>query len=744
MSSKLRSALGRAALLLGVALGSGACGPEPPQGPYAVVEREFTWSAAGGDDALATRAPLSSSWDFGVSQPEWSVTSGTGTTADGALTLAGAGKVGIAGPGDGAVDDEMVHWLTVRLRTTTAKSLELSRRGGVPRSQPLAGSGELETITIALASLERVITREDAPELTLTAVGASGQPVEVRLEHVGLVSDYDSAGSQGFIEAPLVRLGVRRRGVALRTPGTVALAVPAAAGDRLRFALALLGAEQPLDVVLTEAAGRVAEQRFRCEPGAAWAEHAVALPDEPDDGSWSFAFHVAAPPDSRAVVLIGSPLLLRRAAGPAPRVVLYVEDTLRADHLQTLGYARPTDPHLGAIAAAGQAFTRAWSSSNWTRPAVSSLLTGLDPVGHANIGNEWRVADELVTLTEALAAAGCVTGSFVTNHHGGSWSGLDQGFDVHGDPAAFDASALTSTLTSALIADPIASFLAEHADESFFVYAHSLDPHAPYQADGQSLEELASARLDPALAADNPEVGKRIVSSLVHYDAEIRHNDRELAALDAALAARGLTQDTLLVFVADHGEAFFDHGQWEHRHTLHEEEVRVPWILRWPARLPAGVRHEAPASLVDVAPTMLGLLGLPVPPAWRGRDLSALCLEPGRRLPPTPVFVYTLDDPPQPGRIGQVALIAWPDKLVADLAQNGAITASALYRLDDDPAESTDLLPEAGAGSPRVAAMLGEIRARLDAGPVSAAGAARAEDMSSEIESWMRAMGYLR
>ena len=730
------------ALLLLLGLGAG-CGPAEPTGRYGVVQRDFTWTSVA-PSAPGTRAPLSRNWTFDAPQPEWIVTAGTATPGAAALLLDGRGQVGLEGPGRRIIDDEVVHWLSVRLATTTAHDLQVSWRGGAPRSIALQATGEVETVTIALDSAKSVLTSEDAPDLRLTAVGAADAPVQVRLERIGLVSDYESAGGQGFIPAKLVRAGVRRQGIALRAPGGVVLHVPAERGDRLRFALAVVGGDQPLDVVLAEASGRIPEQRFACTPGGPWSEHALPLAESPPDGGWELTFRAAAPADSTAVVLIGSPLLLRRSTSQPANLVLYVEDTLRADHLQTLGYPRPTDPHLVQVAAAGATFTRVWSSTNWTRPAVSSLLTGLDAVGHANRAIEWCVADGIVTLPEALADAGWVTASFVTNEHGGSWSGLDQGFDAQGDPAAFGSDAVTSTLTSSVIREPIARFLTEHADESLFVYAHSLDPHAPYEPDDQSLRDLAAAGIPPDVPAGSSDVVSRIAASVPQYDAEIRHNDTELGHLDATLAALGLADDTLVVFVADHGEAFFDHGQWEHRHSLHEEEVRVPWVLRWPARLPAGRRIDFPASLVDVAPTVLGLLGVRIPADWRGRDLSALCLDSRARLPDSPLFIDTLDVPPSATRVGEVALVAWPDKLTADVAGDGTLTPSLLYKLDTDPQERQNLLPLGGAEHPRVRAMLDELRLRLEAGPVFSAGAARAADVSPQLEAWMRQMGYLR
>jgi len=746
-----RPANGRLLLPL-LALLLAACGRSEPEGRFVVVQREFTWGpVAGASAAPAERQPLSHSWTFDGPLNGWTVTAGSARAGSGAgpgsgpgggsLVIEGTGEVGIAGPGRSEFPDELFHWISIRLATSTAHSLALSWQGGLPHTVAVQGTGEPETVTVPLDALASVRHTPGSPLLSVVAAGEPDQPVAIRLDSIHLVSDFESAGNAGFVLARLRRAGRLRSGVALRTPGEVELQVPCAAGDRLRFALALVGGGKPVDVVLSEAQGRIPEQRWTCAAGGNWLPCAIPLPAAPADGALTLVFRAQAPSSSTSVLLIGSPMLLRRTTGPAPQVVLYVEDTLRADHLQTLGYERPTDPHLQAMARDGAIFARTWSSSCWTRPAVSSLLTGLDPVGHANRMVQWRVADELVTLPEALAGAGCVTASFVTNHHGGSWSGLDQGFDVQGEPEAFDSDALTSTLTSSLISGPIEMFLAEHRDEAFFVYAHSLDPHAPYEADPESLRELGGVPVPetPELSPGEPDQRH---DSLTQYDGEIRHNDREIDALDNALKTTGLQADTLFVFVADHGEAFFEHGQWEHRRSLHEEEVRVPWVLRWPGRVPPATRLDFPASLEDVAPTILGLLELPVPPTWRGRDLSRLCLDPRARLPVGPLFLDILDAVPTAARAGEVALVAWPDKLIAVTGPDGSLTPSSLYRLDTDPRELRDLLPEADPA--HLGALLDELRKHADAGSVSPAADSRAADVSPELEAWMRQMGYLR
>ncbi|MHC5212193.1 MAG: sulfatase [Planctomycetota bacterium] len=717
-----------------------ACTDPVPSGRFAVVTRAFEWSAE--TDSVLERVPLSRTWEFTAEQPDWTVTAGQGHLEDGALVLRGKGRVALSGPGTGVLDAEILQWLTLRVEADSGGQLEMRWRGGAPFVHQLAPGAQGEDLTVALASLESVNHRASAPDLSLAFLSDDQGPLVVRVMRIGVVSDFDHDEARGFSAGRHERGHILRSGIAARAPGTLRARVTARDGDRLRFALAAVGGTRPVDVVLSSAGGGLPEQTFACPPAGPWTEHAIDLPAPPSGGAWDLGFRLQAPADSTAVVLIGSPMLLRRMPDRQPDVVLYVEDTLRADRLGSYGYALPTDPHLATIAAQGTTFERVWSSTNWTRPALSSLLTGLDTVAHGNRHTTWRVPDALETLAETLAREGWITASFVTNHHGGSWAGLDQGFDAHADPDAFGAPALSSTLTSALIHEPIAAFLAEHADERVFVFAHSLDPHAPYEADAESLAALRAAGVPrPEVPDDHPDA-RRIRHSTRQYDGEVRHNDGLLARLDETLGARASDDGTLFVFVSDHGEAFHEHGQWEHRRTLHEEEVRVPWILSWPGEVAPGARLELPVSLVDVAPTMLGLLGLARPADWQGRDLAAACR--GERPPPlAPLFLDSLRHQEDGSFAHDAAVVLWPHKLLLDVDADGEPRPIALYRLDVDPMEREDLLPEE-AGGTLVPALVDLARGRLQAGPLVPEGEARAKTMSPALEEWMRQMGYLR
>jgi len=740
-------------LVAALALGLAACGEAPPQ-RWAVARRDLDWQPAG---PAAAREPLSLAFPFDGDAGGWRAAGGPPELRDGALVVRGRGQADLLGPAPGAIDPELHQHLALRLRARGATALSVHWRaagadfapGRATADMALPAGDGWQALSIPLATLRGVRGEADAEagveELRLRFRGAAGADLEVELDQLALVSDFDDPSGHGLARGTLQRAGVLRQGLALRGGAAARVELPGGGPRRLRFALAAAGARAPLRVTLGSESGRVPDTVFELRPGAPWTEHKLALPGgEP--------LHLTlrcASDEPRAVALVGTLLLLEPADEPRDNLLLYVEDTLRADRLSTFGGAWPTDPWLASFAAQGAVLPRTWSTSNWTRPAISSLLTGLSPAEHGNGSHLRRVPDALVTLAEALAAQGWLTASFVTNYHAGAWSGLAQGFDAHAEPRAFDAAALQSTLTSALLAEPLAGFLREHADEQVFVFAHSLDPHAPYEPPADLLLRAlreGPPRTPPPGLAD----AARWERSVLAYDAEVLHNDGQLARLDATLAELGLAPRTLFCFVADHGEQFGEHGRWEHRQGVFDGELRVPWALRLPGRVAAGVRIDEPASLRDVAPTLLSLLGVAAPPGWSGRDFAPLLAPPGA-VPPArpraePLVIDAFYDEP-PGAVPhELAVVLWPWKLhvAADRARDPAsLRATALYDLSRDPGEREDLLGRADTQA-AAGALLEAARAEVAAGAAATGAAADAAPMDPALMEWMRAMGYLR
>lgn len=337
------------------------------------------------------------------------------------------------------------------------------------------------------------------------------------------------------------------------------------------------------------------------------------------------------------------------AAVPAsarPNLVLITLDTLRADHLDLYGYDRETAPNLRAFAAGGVVFETAISQAPMTQLAMASLLTGLWPWSHAGATKRPDGAPYLrsgfATLAERLGAGGYATAGFVANAGLRAGEGYAQGFAVWDETPSTTESAAIETLLR-----PALRWLAT-APEPFFLWVHAMDPHHPYaspdKAPWEDTNDPDYARLDAEWTARLPnDQTKRLLSIgrgasidakelaylMGRYDADIRHVDAGLVPLFAALRARGADDtDTLVVITSDHGEEFLDHGRMLHSHTLFDELLHVPLIVRGPG-VPAALRIPEQVRTIDVTATLLEAAGVPADDL-DGRSLAPFWREPGR------------------------------------------------------------------------------------------------------------------
>jgi len=414
--------------------------------------------------------------------------------------------------------------------------------------------------------------------------------------------------------------------------------------------------------------------------------------------------------------------------------VLVVVDTLRADHLSAYGYARPTSPALAAQAREGALFEHAFAPSPWTLPSFASLYTGLFPeqhgAGRARDGSFAALDRSVEALAERLAGHGFATAAVANNPFLSPAFGLARGFqsyqyvygNVRHQPGA--GQVIWAGLRWLDARDP---------ERPFLLVLHCFDPHLPYDAPrparGAFAPESAGALVRPftgvggaANAGWMPRDPAERSFAIGSYDEELLFVDQQLPHLFAGLAERGLARETLVVLTADHGEELFDHGGFEHGHTLHQELLHVPLVLWGPGVVPQ--RIEAPVSLVDVAPTLLDALGLPPLARAAGVSLWPLVTR-GEPLPARDLHAGgTLYGP------ARSAVVRWPWKLVA--VEGGA---PALYDLASDPGEARDL---AAADPERVRAL-----AALLPAPAAGSGAS-APSLDARTREQLRELGYAR
>ena len=346
-------------------------------------------------------------------------------------------------------------------------------------------------------------------------------------------------------------------------------------------------------------------------------------------------------------------LMWRRPDVRRPDIVLIVVDTLRRDHVGAYGYPRPTTPAIDALAAENVIFANAYANANWTKPSVASLLTGLYVSQHgvthvvtSAAGQPpmtQKLPDEVTTLAETMRSAGYRTIGVVDNVHLSAKLGFSQGFQTWNENC-HGANMVTQDALSTL----------NEAKGPFFMYVHYFDAHAPYnrtrlvdsrgsvapeviESDSTDLRwSTYTYGVDRGIIGLSPVERERLVEL---YDGEVRTVDTGVARILATLKARGLYDNAWIVVTADHGENFYESKRLVHPHDCFSNpQLRVPLIMKMPSGL--GVKERVVADqveLVDVAPTMMGYLGMAPLPGMAGVNLMPAIAEhqtiAGRAIP---------------------------------------------------------------------------------------------------------------
>jgi len=449
----------------------------------------------------------------------------------------------------------------------------------------------------------------------------------------------------------------------------------------------------------------------------------------------------------------------RSADPPAPArpdVLLITLDTLRADHASAYGYARPTTPRLEEVARDGVRFATAYAPMPTTLPSHASLMTGLLPRALGLPKNGVAFTHPAPTLAETLGAAGYRTAAFVSSFVLDRSFGLARGFGTYDDQFVRDAcksygqqwegfqleggfcrrGAATREQAERWLEQNgyLGSAGATAGDVSgtpppYFLWIHLFDPHDPYEP------PAAEAELLPPLEQDPTDLQKQIAA----YDGEIRYTDDQVGRLLDRLRAAGRLDDTLVIVVSDHGEGLMDHGWMHHGAMLYEEAVRIPFLVRWPARLPRGRVVEEPVQLADVVPTLHALLGLAPPAqAFDGVSLRGALEGTGTLDPQRPIFLQrrTYDREVELGlnvRGQKFAVRTGPWKYIEARTEK----TQELYDLATDPHELRDVIRSKRKNARPLAEGLRAWLAR----PVQAPAAGKVdEDAARRLE----ALGYVQ
>ncbi|MBW2244423.1 MAG: sulfatase [Deltaproteobacteria bacterium] len=450
---------------------------------------------------------------------------------------------------------------------------------------------------------------------------------------------------------------------------------------------------------------------------------------------------------SRRAIALGIGLALellgcQRAAAPAdipsrvaslgpPNLVLILVDTLRADYTTPYGFAQDTSPELARWAERGVVFERVRAQSSWTKMSMASMLTSLWPRSHGIREAQDGLAEEAVTLPEVLRKAGYATYAVQTNGWLHQSFGFHQGFDRYmfpkagGDPRLGQASLWPHA--DRVVEESQRLIDAHDRSRPFFLYLHFMDVH-----------EYAAP----------PHLKTFGTDSRGAYLAAIRWVDDAVERVREQLADAGVLDRTLIVFAADHGETFGEHGVHGHARNVLTPVVWVPLVFRFPFPVEPPVRVPTQARNVDLAPTLLDLAGAPIPEGFEGRSL-------------VPLMTGEADEPDRPTFAG-LGVPLFPDASVQTAVSDGAWTyarnatpseddpeayegkaiapgAEFLFDRHLDPGENANLVDREVAEAERMAALLDAHIAKQDEGVVE-----KGVRIDPSIAERLRAMGYLR
>ena len=395
---------------------------------------------------------------------------------------------------------------------------------------------------------------------------------------------------------------------------------------------------------------------------------------------------------------------------PPPNVLVLVLDTLRADRLGVYGNERGLTPFLDGLAGRGAVFANAYAASSWTVPSVASLFTSRYPSQHRVVDFESVLADREITLAERLAAHGWATAGFTANFRLSEEFGYAQGFDTWQPLLLLSGRSVVPgdlKARAGLVVDKALAWLDARGSQDpapVLLYLHFLEPHPPYLPPEPQRGRFAGAAPPGRDRVGQPEAdgsrrrrsrgahrrrGVALLAAL--YDGEVAALDAALAGLFDALRRRRFLDDALVVVTSDHGEEFREHDDLLHGLTLFEESIRVPLIVL-ASGVAAGTVVQPPVSLVDVAPTLLDLLGLPAEPGFEGRSRAPL-LRGAVTSEADDIVAELIDESARRERRHRAALIRETQKLVVDQAGR-----SHAYDLARDPAERD---PQTESGSTR-------------------------------------------
>lgn len=438
------------------------------------------------------------------------------------------------------------------------------------------------------------------------------------------------------------------------------------------------------------------------------------------------------------------------------QIILISIDTLRADHLGVYGYERETSPNIDSLAAESAMFANVYASSPWTLSSHVSLLTALNSVNHQVYQDNEKMDPDLVTAAEMLRVNNYFCSAFTGGGFVSSVFGFADGFDSYYERT--DEVLLNKA--AELNFRDVARWIDSNKNKDFFLFIHTYQPHDPYACPAPYKTMFLSEKskwshinLNGHLGGKNsifkelPEDDRQNIIDL--YDAEIRYTDEKLIGpLVQKLKEMALYDQAMIIFTSDHGEEFYDHGGWGHGHSLYDESLKVPLLIKFPNSKYLGSKVEHIVSLVDIVPTILDEMGIDSSP-YEFDGLSLIPLLEGKEKKDR-VFLSDVGE--------NILNLHLPQKIATNEGRRKLILnktirrenlgfflypppstkAVELFNLSVDPGEYSNIVDEDSSAANRIIDHIEEIyRSAKRKKPGQAV-------LDEELKKQLRALGYIK
>ena len=455
-----------------------------------------------------------------------------------------------------------------------------------------------------------------------------------------------------------------------------------------------------------------------------------------------------------------------------PNVLLLILDTVRADSIDSAIGGKQRTPNIAEVLSQGTKFVNAFTPAPWTLPSHASLFTGLYPYRHKATHGHFKLDATFDTIAERLQSVGYSTAGFSCNPWVSRANGFAQGFDLYQEPFRFAETGEDKggSRATKMIVDWIErhASLDESDDTPFFLFANFLEAHLPYHPPWRVLKKLEFTdpgsvntqftieQAEQHIIGEEPLTADGLARAQALYRAEIHYLDMQVGEILTSLKKHDLLDDTILIITSDHGEHIGEQHLMGHEFSLYESLLRVPLIVRYPARIPVGKRSAVDVSLVDLFPTILEMTNLK-DNAYDGKGRSLLESLTAEEAEDRPIFAeYSqprkLVDQYWRGKYPQVDMSRY-NVAIKSVRMGGykyILTSDGregLYFLSEDPNERRNMSSSLAEKS----ASLREVVFRELAMPESSAqprqqeaGSDSTSEANAELIKRLRSLGYVR